>query len=558
MPPVSSLVTALSASAAAGKNPWLPLAVLLLLAQADTVPPWLMEPTLHRGLHGLGSPSLLLTLGVVFLVLSIADSLADKIGWIEAWLTPVSTAWRPFAAVAVSALIGVGATQGLTSEATGATALATGFGFNVGTDDAGELPQLTPAMWLGLFIVLGTVAGLIATFGKTGTRLLLTLVPVPGVRVAHSFVDDLFAWGATLGGLVLGDSVLMAALGVAYLALGMLTAPILAQLSLIQLRIFVSLWKKYTGSETKVEAAPPRWLKRALPERDLSLRMPAYAYRAPGVGLCLSGFLIIDPVGVTFISKRLFGVRRYHLAPDELARLGLAETLTYRAITLAARVGAERTIYLFPGTPAATSHRIRLAAAAAKLMRLRPGSSSARLPKPTQRARYLPAARLGDLRLQGLLTIVAAIAGGVLTGGVWVPIGAGYLASPFKGRFVVALLASGYLAASVVFSIGFFWPMAIIYAVVLNVVTLRDLTRHALKTHLDGMIDTWAFLPTVPSTVWAPSAPPEDRFREDDPDPVSDGSWRVVWRLLRDAPRYAMPLVTPHGVRNANKVGAPS
>ncbi|MBX3183256.1 MAG: DUF4126 domain-containing protein [Polyangiaceae bacterium] len=535
MPPVSSLVTALSASAAAGKNPWLPLAVILLLAQADTVPAWLMEPTLHRGLHGLGSPGLLLTLGVVFLVLSIADSLADKVGWIEAWLTPVSTTWRPFAAIAVAALIGVGTTHGMEGAGEGQlVALASGFGFNVGTGEAEE-PVLSPAAWIALFIALGALAGLIATVGKTGTRLLLTLVPVPGVRVAHSFVDDLFAWGATLGGLVLGDSVLMAALGVAYLAVGLFTAPVLTRLTLIQLRIFISLWKKHTGSET--QPPPPRWLKRALPDRDLSQRVPAYAYRMPNVGLFRSGFLIIDEHGVSFVVKGLLRVRRHHVGLSELQRIGLVETLTYRALTFAGASGGERALYLFPGTPAATSRRIIQAAAAAKLVRVRTGSASARFHiEGVQRLRYLPAARLGDLRLQGLLTVGAAIIGGVLTGGVWVPIGVGYLTSPFKGRFLVGLLLSGYLAASVLFSVGFFWPVAIVYAAVLNAVALRDLSRHALKAHLDGTVDTWSFLPNVPCAVWVPSAAPGDEFRESDPDPVTDGSWRVVWRLLSAAP----------------------
>lgn len=256
----SSLVTAISGSAAAGKNPWLPLAVLCLLAQAERVPSWLMDPHLHRGLHQLAPPSVLLALGIVFLVLSLAESFGDKVSWIEAWLTPISTTWRPFAAVAVATLVGVGTVQGNPS-AMGGAAIGAGVGF--GLDAIPEEPSawatMSPYAWLVLCIVAGTLSGLIATVGKTGTRLLLTLVPVPGIRLAHSFLDDFFAWGVTLAGLVLDDSVFMAVLGALYLGIGMLVAPILGRLSLIQLKIFASLWRKLRAKSDDPPAKVPRW-----------------------------------------------------------------------------------------------------------------------------------------------------------------------------------------------------------------------------------------------------------------------------------------------------------
>lgn len=535
----STLVTAMASSAAAGKNPWLPLALVLLIAQADQVPDWLMEPQLHRGLHSLGPPSVMLGLGLLFLVLSLADSFADKVGWIEAWLTPISTTWRPFAAIAISALIGMGSVHATAHPAQ----LASGVGSHVGMSDVvASGGQTSPYLWLALCIGCGTFVGLIATVGKTGTRLLLTLVPIPGVRLAHSFLDDLFAWGVLLAGLVLSDSLIMLILGAIYLGVGCVTAPILGRLSLIQLRIFISAWKKFRNQSGPSKA--PRWLERALPDRDLSQLLPAYAYRTRNTGLCRGGFLIVDAQGVVFAARSWFGAKFLKIERERLCRLGLAETLTSRAVCVARTLDSgdveEATIYLFPGAPSTTSERLMAATRAAALVRVRPGSSSARLPHERQSStRFVPASAAGNLRTQALLTLSAAIGCGLLTGGVVVPIGAGYLASPFKGRFVIGLALTTYLASSVVGTLGFAWPIALLYSVMLNAITLRDLSRHALRAHLDDVVDTYAFLPSVPSAVWVTSAPAVERFREGEVDPVTDGSWRVVWRLLSSQPAAA-------------------
>lgn len=535
----STLVTAMAGSAAAGKNPWLPLALILLIAQADQVPDWLMEPALHRGLHDLGSPGVMLGLGLLFLVLSIADSFADKVGWIEAWLTPISTTWRPFAAVAVSALIGAGGMRAAAQP----TQLAVGTGFHMGMDSAAaSTSQSNPYLWLALCVAGGTLVGLIATVGKTGTRLLLTLVPIPGVRLAHSFLDDLFAWGVVLAGLVLSDSLVMLVLGGIYLAVGCVTAPILGRLSLIQLRIFGAAWKKLRDDSRPVAA--PRWLERALPGRDLSQILPAYAYRTTSTGLCRGGFLVVDAQGVAFAARSWFGPKILKIDRERLCRLGLAETLTSRAVCVARTLddgdAEEATIYLFPGTPRATSERLVAASQQAALVRVRPGSPSSRLPHERQAsARFVAAADAGNLRIQALLTLSAAIGVGVLSGGVVIPIGAGYLVSPFKARFAVGLALTAYLSSSVLGTLGFAWPVALLYAVLLNAISLRDLSRHALRAHLDGSVDTYAFLPIVPGAVWVTEAPASDRFREGEIDPVTDGSWRVVWRLLATQPAAA-------------------
>ena len=100
-----SLVAAVATSAAAGKNPWLPLAMIFLLAAPSSVPDLMMNADLHRQLHGLAPVEVLWTLGGVFAVLALADSLADKVGFIEKWLVPISTAYRPFAGIACATAV---------------------------------------------------------------------------------------------------------------------------------------------------------------------------------------------------------------------------------------------------------------------------------------------------------------------------------------------------------------------------------------------------------------------------------------------------------------------
>ena len=245
---------------------------------------------------------------------------------------------------------------------------------------------------------------------------------------------------------------------------------------------------------------------------------------------------------MVFAARSWFRPKLLQVKADDLLRLGLAETLSSRAVTLARRAGGgeELSLYLFPGTPRVTSERLIAAAASAGLVRVRPGSDSARLPhERSQRGRYVPASQAGSLRTQAVLGLGAAIAVGVLTGGVLIPIGFGYIASPFKGRFVAGSLLSLYLAASVMGTFGFAWPIALIYAGLLNAIALRDLSRHALRAHLDGYVDRFAFLPNVPCMLWVTHAPASDFFREGERDPISDGSWRVVWRLLSSEPAAA-------------------
>src|SRR5690606_12214825 len=209
----SSMVAAVACSAAAGKNPWLPLALIFLLAAPDSVPAILMDPELHRQLHGLGPVELLWSLGAVFGVLALCDSLADKVGFIEKWLVPISTAWRPFAGVAVAALVGVAAAPDVPDPQL--AIVQADMGLLVG----GSVVVLT--------IALGSLGTWIATMGKTGIRLLMTMVPVPGLRFAHSLVDDLFALGASIAGLAFASTPLVAVLVALYLAVGIFTGPLL-------------------------------------------------------------------------------------------------------------------------------------------------------------------------------------------------------------------------------------------------------------------------------------------------------------------------------------------
>src|SRR5690606_11976936 len=130
------------------------------------------------------------------------------------------------------------------------------------------------------------------------------------------------------------------------------------------------------------------------------------------------------------------------------------------------------------------------------------------------------------------------------TGGVFIPIGAGYLLSPFKRRFALGLALSAYLSLSVAFSMGLGWPAAVLYASLLNVLALRDLTRNALKARIDGYVDKRAWLPAVASRVWIAReslGAASDRWEEGAPEPLTDGSWRAVVRLL--AEENAQPLL---------------
>jgi len=544
----SSMVAAVATSAAAGKNPWLPLALIFLLAAPESVPSVMMDPELQRQLHELGPQSLLWSLGATFAFLALADSLADKIGFLEKWLVPVSTAWRPFAGVACSALVGVAAARSL-AEPTEVQAMREA----LTSVRAADLTLLAGGSLVALTVALGALGSWIATMGKTGTRLLMTMVPVPGLKLAHSFVDDFFAFGASIAGLAFGDTALVAGLLVVYLAVGLVTGPVLTRLTWIHVRIGWGILRKGWRSLDDGVAlpTPPRWVRRWLSEQGLddATVLPAYVFRAPELGLCRAGQLVVAPGRTIFLSRILWRPRALSLDESSLARVGLADTATSRVVTLVERLesGALREVhvYLFPAVEAEVLPVLERGAERAGLVRVRVASESSRAALPgyadrSRSVRFLPAPAAGSLRLQGLLTIAAAIAAGVMTGGVFVPIGTGYLISPFKRRLLAGWLISGYLSLCVLGSMGLGWPATVLYASVLNGLALRDLTRNALKARTDGFVDRRAWLPVVCGRVWVPMAgvlAPGDRWSEAaGEEPLTDGSWRAVVRLLADAP----------------------
>lgn len=528
----SSVVAAIACSAAAGKNPWIPLGILICLAAPETVPSFIMQPELQQGLHSLADPSTLYAVGGLFLVLATLEALADKIGFVEKWLVPISTVWRPFAGVAVAALIAMGTAASPIAEEVA----------NIATE-----ASMLGSVSIGVLIVLaGGAAGYIATVSKTGIRLLLMMVPLPGLRLAHSFLDDFFAIGACIAGVALGDTVLVAGLAALYLLVGVFTGPILARLAWIHLRIGWALLLKWNGSSRDREAAAPTWLRKALAVRDVAMAdvtfLPAYVFRSPEVGLCRVGFLVYAPGRVFFATRVRFRARLVDIDESKLARVGLAQTATNRLISLVEHTASglrELSIYLFPADEAEVLAPLDRGAADAGLVRVRVDSASARTglagyAQAGQTARYLAPERAGSLRAQALTTLVCALAFGVLSGGIFIPIGAGYALSPFYRRFALGLLASVYLTLAIFGSLGFGWPAAVLYGVVLNAVALRDLTRQALKARVDGFIDLRAYLPAVCDRAWVPRAAAAEGDLLEDGDPVvlTDGGWRAVVRML--------------------------
>lgn len=535
----SSMVAAVASSAAAGKNPWLPLALIFLLAAPASVPAVMMDPELHAQLHDLGPVEVLWTLGAVFALLAALDSIADKVGFLEKWLVPVSTSWRPFAGVACAALVGVAAARDVAEpERLEAVQMA--------------LTQTRHAdsLWVGgsmvaLTIAIALVFNWISTMSKTGVRLLMTMVPVPGLKLAHSFVDDFFALGATVAGFAFADTLLVPALLALYLLVGVFTGPLLTRLTWIHVRVGWSLVRKMVrGGEPA--GPPPKWVRRWLEAEGLAdaAALPAYVYRAPEIGWCRAGFLVIGEERALFLTRVWWRPTAWSVAPDALARIGYADTATARVVTLVERLDSgglrEAHVQLFPALEDEVLPALERATES--LVRVRLDSESARAALPgyadrTRSVRFLPQEAAGSLRLQGLLTLASAIGVGVLTGGVFVPIGAGYLVSPFKRRVVIGLLASGYLSLCVVGSMGLGWPFAVLYASVLNAVALRDLTRNALKARLDGFVDRRAWLPIVADRVWVPRAgltAEADRWSPAHEVAPTDGTWRAVTRLLAD------------------------
>jgi hypothetical protein len=543
LPP--SLITAAAAAAAAGKNPWLPFGILFLAGAFPSVPSFIMEPTLHRGLYELAPAEVLVSLAVLFLVLAALDSFADKVSVIESWLTPLSTLWRPFAAVAVSVLIAHAVAHGenpallpapVLSQEPGISAPHAFFG-------GGGLELYSATVFVGLLF------GVLATLGKVGTRLLLSFVPVPNLKLAHSILDDVFAFVVTCIGIWWSNGPLAwlaVVAGCIYLTVGALFAPLFARLTVLQLRVGLGLLRKGArslGAAPSPKSPPPRWLSRALSARESlasSSWFPAYAYRAPGIGWCRAGLLVWTPEGVTFAARKLIGSRRISVPFERLERVGLAEAVNARQLVVVERLenGARRQLVfsLFPGLEADVLGALQSAMRTTGLVAVDPRSESARAHLPdlahAYRERFVPAEKAGSLRTQGLVTVLAAALVGGLTLGTYIPIGAGYLFSPMRSRFLVGLALSAYLSLCAL--TGFGLPLAIFYGALANALVLRDLTRHALAARLDGRVDRWAFLPPVCGRVWVRTADvlrPEDRTQPDYV-PVREGSWSSVTRAL--------------------------
>lgn len=579
MPP--SLITAAAAGAATGKNPWLPFGILFALARLPRVPGWVIDAELHAGLHDLVPPGLCLGLAIVFLLLAVLDSAADKIHWVECWLTPLSAVWRPFAAVGVSFLIARAASEGQNLELLGPLSpvpisLAPDSGLpdwwllgslagegSAGFADAGAEGSMSLTLGgVALFsatMITGTLFGLLATFGKIGTRLLLAFVPIPTLKLAHSLLDDLFAFCVTVVGIVAAHTWLApfaAAAGLVYLAIGVVVGPVLARLTFIQLRVGWQGFVKLVGAraEPQAGAVGPRWLRRTLEREQLdpsrAVIVPGYVYRARGVGLCRAGIVVWLPQGIRFLAPGWFGTKVFRVDASSLSRVGLSTTTTARQLVVVEQDAAgphETTIVLFPAAEAEIRAAVDRGTSLAGLVRVKANSGSARqgLPGNSPLAKpgaYVSAAQAGDLNFQGVVTVFTAALVGILSVGTFVPIGAGYLFSPFRRRFLLCLFISAYLLLWSLTIAG--WPLAVLYAVACNVVALRDLTRQAHKARIDGYVDPRKYLPPVCGQVWVPAArllDPMDRWTELDEEPFLDGSWRAVIRRARRVQATAVP-----------------
>jgi hypothetical protein len=541
----ASVVTAIALSAAAGKNPWIPLGLLFLLAAPESVPAIFMEPELHSALHGLGPAVVLWSLAAFFLVVACLESLADKISWVETWLVPLSTTWRPFASVAVAAIVAfaVADAEPLEIDLEGALPL--------------DVVRAETHYWLGasvfvITVIGGAIYGWLSTIGKTGTRLLLALVPLPSLKLIHSFLDDLFALALSFAGFAFGDSLLLTIALALYLLVGIFSGPLLTRLAWINFRIGLALihkMRRTAGAEREAVVAP-KWLTRAAGDEGIDLAdahlLPSYAYKARDAGRCRVGFLVLADDAAYFATRVMWRPVLVPFPHTRLTRVGLAQTTTTRTVALSevTESGAidEVVFYLFPSVEEDVLPLLEAAAEATRLRRVRPESESARsgLPGYAHRGksvRFILPLEAGSLRTQALLTIGGALVGGVLTGGLFIPIGLGYALSPFPRRFFVGLFASGYLTLAVLGTMGFGWPVAVIYAVLLNTLALRDLTRAALKARIDGYVDRRAFLPSVSERVWIPESrllSEGDLIQEGDTIPLTDAPWRTVVTLLAE------------------------
>ncbi|MBW2460231.1 MAG: hypothetical protein JRH11_01210 [Deltaproteobacteria bacterium] len=549
----ASLVTAVALSAAAGKNPWVPLGLLFLLAAPASVPGMFMEPELHAALHHLGPQALLWTLGGLFISVACAESLADKVSWISNWLVPLSTMWRPFASVAVAAIIAYAVADAQPVAVEALAFMPVGLTGELPVDVVrAEFDWLLGGSLFAITLTLGGVYGWLSTIAKTGTRLVLALVPLPSLKILHSFMDDFFSVSLSLAGLAFGDSLLLAAGLGAYLVVGLFTGPLLTRLTWINFRIGIALVHKLRrsrGAEAEIARAPA-WLMRAVTDLGgdpaAAHLVPCYAYRAREAGRCRAGFLVLAEDTVYFATKVGWRPRLVAFPHATVTRVGVAQSTTARTVAIAEDTDnggiLEVVFYLFPSVEEDVLPLLEEATTATGLVRVRPDSEASRsgLPGYAQRGqstRFWAPEDAGSLRAQALVTTACAVAGGVLTAGTFIPIGFGYLLSPFRRRFVVGLFLSLYLTLAVIGTAGFAWPVAVIYAVLLNTLALRDLTRAALKARVDGYVDRRAFLPMVSERVWVPPTRvtrESDRHRASDHVPLTDAPWRTVVALLAD------------------------
>ena len=537
----STLIAAILCSAAAGKNPWVPLGLLALAAAPESLPGYLLDPAVQGRLHSIAPSGVLWGVGAVLIGLAFLESLGDKVPGVEQWLVPLSAAWKPLAATIVASLL-AWAGMPLPVAADGATAglgVAGAVAPGLVTHDAQALSAVSVA---ALTVLLGSLAGYLATVGKVGARLLLSLIPVPGLKFAHSVVDDFFALFASGVGLALGDTTFVAALALGYLVVGLFAGPLLARLTGIYLRVlraFVGL-----ASPDSSPRPIPAWARERVAD---ATAVRAYVLRAAGIGRARHGVLVFDAEGVRFLTRRLFfGVREWRAASDVLSRVGFAETATTRALLVSSRDEggvAERVFYLFPTPADHVETALDAIRAGADLREVNPASESSRAGLPGYQrddTRYRPAAVAGDLRLQAIVTFAAAIGVGVLTLGIYIPIGAGYVFSPFGRRFAFGTLLSIYLLLCAMGTGFVTLPVTIAYGVILNLIALRDLIRQAIRARTDGFVDKRAFLPLVARRVFVPPAGVRDvRDQELSPAVAVEAGWRSVASALKTTPAGA-------------------
>jgi hypothetical protein len=93
---------------------------------------------------------------------------------------------------------------------------------------------------------------------------------------------------------------------------------------------------------------------------------------------------------------------------------------------------------------------------------------------------------------------------------------------------------SVYLALSAVGTAFTALPVTIAYGVILNIVALRDLTRHAVQARVDGYVDKATFLPLPDHRVWVPrdAVAACRATREVHDTLLVDGPWRLVAEAL--------------------------